>query len=198
MQVKDVLDKLAEMFPRHAQVLHARLGVYKTALTPLAGDRLTRAYERTMAGWSKESPPWPKDIADNAPGVSSGGSNRVDQTEQAMALQHKLIADTLNLLSFEIAAVAKDHGVEFREIEGSLDWRWRKPAWKLACDHVRFGTALPNRMSVADGELEALARGIQNAGSGYKRVGSFKPLRPPALEQDVAPERAAAFEAAEG
>ena len=203
MQVTDLLHSLGEQFPRHKDVLKARAGTYRMALEQLAGDRLTSAYERTMGAWSKESPPWPKDILDSAPEAVSGWAVRLDQTERAQEIQRKLILDTLHFLAFEIAAAAKDHGIEQRELEGSLDWRWRKTAWELACNHVKFGTAVPQRMPVAHGEIETLARGIKQAAGVTKRAGTFKPLRPPAIELDQAPEaeresRAAAFEAAEG
>ena len=187
MQVKDVLDKLAEMFPRHAQVLHARLGVYKTALTPLAGDRLTRAYERTMAGWSKESPPWPKDIADNAPGEATDGGNLGARTERAYAARDALIQATLKWFEREIAAAALARKVDPVEVAGSLDWCMRERAWRLAKAHVLRGDDMPMRLELTAAEIASAADGVLRTMAAWgTRAGTFKPLRPPAVERDPA------------
>ena len=186
MQPHDVVLALNDLFPRQREELKGRASVYKQVLTPLAGDRLSRAYERTMANWTKAAAPWPKDIADNAPDRTTGATNRVETTERALEIQRRLITDTLHWLSFEIAATAKDHGINHVELEGRLDWLWRKPAWDLARAHVLRGADLPQRMPVAQGELEAVAQGIEAAGTaGYKRAGTFKPLRAPALGVDA-------------
>ena len=202
MQPNDVIMALGDLFPKHRDLLKGRASVYKQVLAALAGDRLTRAYERTMAGWSKESPPWPKDIADNAPGEATDGGNLGARTERAYAARDALIQATLKWFEREIAAAALARKVDPVEVAGSLDWCMRERAWALAKAHVLRGTDMPLRLDLSAAEIAAAAGGVLRTMAAWgTRAGTFKPLRLPALELDQAPEperasRAAEFEAA--
>jgi hypothetical protein len=190
MQPHDVVLALSDLFPKQRDELKGRASIYKQVLEPFSGERLTKAFAATMAKWTKGIAPWPKEIADSAPERSSGPANRVEMTERVNEIQRKLITETLNWLAPEIAAAAKDHGITVGELEGTLEWRWRKPAWLLACDHVMRGKDLPQRMTITADELTTIAENIKRAeeGRGGRYAGTFKPLRAPAIEREQIPQ----------
>lgn len=176
----DVVVALSAQFPRQREELKARAGNYNQVLAPLAGERLARAFDTTMAGWVKASAPWPKEIADNAPSTETAAADQVAKTERAHIIARKLIENTLAWLNLEIKARAMDLqcGSNSGEYGQALKVEIEPIAWSIAKSTVKAGTHPPSRLQVLDVNWRnADERVLSWARIGKGRAGSFKPMR---------------------
>lgn len=73
MQIGELLDRLAKLFPNAAQQLQAWGPIYQANLRE--GPDLQAAFERCLSDWSKATPPKPAEIAAHLPqhGTDGGG-----------------------------------------------------------------------------------------------------------------------------
>lgn len=159
MKVEEMVGELAKRFPRHADEITEWTDSFVRLLGDAEGERLQRAFQRTVDGWRAAYPPRPAVFYDNLPSAPLDASvvRRAALHRQIDEEARKLAQRTLEHCSAEIdarftttpAAAWPPQRVGQMEFQQSALFRagvsmWvRNRAPKLLLPLIRDGAVLP-------------------------------------------------------